>query len=258
MRRKLITVIVLMVVSVVLFSGCSIKQPGLSNNTNNNENQSIKGDPLSVVSTAIKDLNYSTNFDAQKTVIVKINSKETRAIVFNFITNSSSLFTISKTELKNGASNIIFKRVHLKNVQYELNTENNQWDIISRDKSPSMFMYSYYKLNRRFTMDILNEIYSEDKNQFGDFFKNAKKVGTETVNGYNSTVYSYSYSKEDSKRTINRNGKIYVSEVNAKPFVVKVLDDNFVTFKSNKTTVENVTNLEIKNIGNATQVTQKK
>ncbi len=117
-----------------------------------------------------------------------------------------------------------------------------------------MFMYNYYKLNRNFVLDTINEIYSEDKNQFGDFVKNVKKSGTETVNGYNATVYSYSYNGEDSKRTINRTGKIYVAHVNGKLYVVKVHDDDLITFKSNKTTVENITDIEIKNIGKAEPV----
>jgi hypothetical protein len=256
MRKKLVIVILAMFVLFSFFTGCTKNSYPASENKNTS--QSIKGDPLTVISDAVKNLRNSTNFDAQKTVTIKINGKETRAVIFNFITNSSSVYMVSKTELKNGQSRTIFKRVHLKKVQYELDSSNNQWNLLSSDKNPSMFMYSYYKINRSLVLDIVDEIYSVDKNKFGNFVENAKKSGTETVNGNMSTVYSYSYSGEDDKRTINRNGKIYVAEINGKPFIVKVIDDNLTTFKSSGTTVENITDLEIKNIGNATRVSQEK
>ena len=113
MNKRLIAVFVLSVLMISLFTGCGAKN---SQQNNSSHSQAVKGDPLVVISTAVKNLNSSTDFNATKTLLIKINGKETRTVVFDLLTNSSNLFAVSKTELKNGSSKTIFKRVHLKNV----------------------------------------------------------------------------------------------------------------------------------------------
>jgi len=246
-------IIMLLLASLFIFqAGCSSK--------NNNEvlNKGIQGDPLTVISTAIKNLNYSTNLEARKTIVTKINGKQTSAKVSELTTNSSSIYAVSSTELRSGNEKILFKRVRIKNILYEYNPGKSRWDTIVRSKEPALFTYNAYKSNRALILNLINEIYSEKENKFGDFLKRIKKEGIKSINGYDATIYSYNYDTEDSKRTIKQTGKIFVAEVNGKIYIVKVSDDKLVTFKSNKTTTENATDIEIKNIGQAKKLTQKK
>ncbi len=251
-------VVLILIAFLFLGVGCSRKTSNNNNGKQPNDDSLIKGDAQSILAKAAQNLRQSTDFEATKTVTVKINGKETSVTLFNFITNSSSIYSASKTELKNGNERIVFKRVHLKNVQYEFIPAENKWLTVDKGKNNFSFSYSYYKLNRSFTLDTLNNIYSPDKNVLGDFVKNLTKTDTEKVGGITATVLSYSYQSSDSKSSIERQGKIYITEMDGKLYPIRVEDDKLVTFKSNSTTVENVTNIMIKNIGNAKGITTKK
>ena len=248
-RQK--TIILILALLFVLQVGCGNKS------SNKASSGSIQGDPLTVISTAVKDLNYSTNFEAVNTLVTKINGSEVSTKISEFTVNSSNTYAVSSIELRANNKKVLFKRRRIKNVLYEYDPGKNRWDIITRDKEPALFTYNAYKSNRALVLNLISQIYSEKDNKFAEFLKNIKEEGTKTTNGYNATVYSYSSNMEDSKRIVKQNGEIFVAKVNNKLYIVKVLDDKFITLKSNKNTVENITDIEIKNIEKARELTQK-
>ncbi len=248
----LITVTILITMTVSFGCGNTTSINNSENGTSNNLH--ISGDPLAVLSRAIENLKQSTDFEAQKTFTVKINGKETSVRIWHFITNSSNLFSLSAVEIRNGQQNVLFKRVHLKNVQYESDSNSSTWKPIGKEQKSFYFTYDYYTLNRNLVLDLLNDIYSPATKHFGDFVEDLKKTGTKQINGINTIEYTYSYKTSDDKRDITRNGKIYIGEVNGKVYPIEVFDDKIVKFKSNGTTVENITQIIIKNIGNAPKI----
>ncbi len=248
MNKKFVILFVITALMLGVLSGCSTAN---KNNSSSNSNTVLSGDAHTILAKAAYNLKQSTNFEATKTLTVKINDKETSTKVYQLITNTSSIYFVSGVEMRNGNQKEIFKRLHLKNVQYEYAPNSSKFDLISKDKSPQNFTYSYYQLNRNLVMDLMNTIYSPDSKKFADFVSDLKKDGKQQLLGFDTTVLTYSYKGEDSKRTIERNGKIYIAVVNGKLYPIEIYDDRVVTFKSNKTKVENITQLVIKNIGHA-------
>ncbi len=253
MNKKFVTMFVAMVFILGVLSGCS---PSNSSNSSSASNSALSGDAHTILAKAAYNLQQSTNFEATKTLTVKINGKETSTTVYQFITNTSSIYFVSGVEMRNGNQKEIFKRLHLKNVQYEYTPNSSEFKLISKDKNPQNFTYSYYRLNRNLVMDLINTIYSPDSKKFGDFVSNLKKDGKQQLLGFNTTILVYSYKGEDPKRIIERSGKIYIAVINGKLYPIEIYDDRIVTFKSNKTKVENITQLVIKNIGHAKNLTE--
>jgi len=247
MGKKFAVLFVISLFVVVVLFGCS---PANKNNSSTSNN-SLSGDAHVILAKAAYNLQQSTNFEATKTLTVKINDKETSTTVYQFITNTSSIYFVSAVEMRNGNQREIFKRLHLKDVQYEYAPNSSKVTLISKDKNPQNFTYSYYRLNRNLVMDLMNTIYSPDSKKFADFVSNLKKSGKQQLLGFDTTVLTYSYKGEDSKRNIERQGKIYIAEISGKLYPIEIYDDRIVTFKSNKTKVENITQLVIKNIGHA-------
>ena len=246
MGKKFAVLIVISLFIVVVLFGCSP-----ANKNNSSSNNSLSGDAHVILAKAAYNLKQSTNFEATKTLTVKINDKETSTTVYQFITNTSSIYFVSAVEMRYGNQREIFKRLHLKDVQYEYAPNSSKVTLISKDKNPQNFTYSYYRLNRNLVMDLMNTIYSPDSKKFADFVSNLKKSGKQQLLGFDTTVLTYSYKGEDSKRNIERQGKIYIAEISGKLYPIEIYDDRIVTFKSNKTKVENITQLVIKNIGHA-------
>ena len=253
MNKKFVVLFVISALMLGVLSGCSTAN---KNNSSSASNGAISGDAHTILAKAAYNLKQSTNFEATKTLTVKINDKETSTTVYQFITNTSSIYFVSGVEMRNGNQREIFKRLHLKDVQYEYAPDSSKVTLISKTKDPQNFTYSYYKLNRNLVMDLMNIIYSTDSKKFADFVSNLKKTGKQKLLGFDTSVLSYSYKGEDSKRTIERNGKIYIALINGKLYPIEIYDDRIVTFKSNKTKVENITQLVIKNIGHAKNLTE--
>ncbi len=249
--RKILTVLLILVLSAVFF-GCGKANPNSGNSANSGPQ--IKGDPLTVISTAVKNLKQSTNFKAKKTLTVKINGQQTRVRVTDLITNSSSLFSVNAVEMSNGNQRTVFKRVHLKNVQYEYDPNSGEWKTIDKEKRGFNFTYDYYEINRNLALDLIQEIYSPSENKFGKFVKNVVKKGTKVINGIKTVEYDYSYSFEDKRRIGTENGKIFIGEVNGKLYPIEVIDDYNVKLKNNGTRVENITQVVISDIGNAPHI----
>ena len=249
MNKKLVVLFVITALMLGVLSGCSTVNK--NNSSSSASNGVLSGDAHTILAKAAYNLKQSTNFEATKTLTVKINDKETSTTVYQFITNTSSIYFVSGVEMRNGNQREIFKRLHLKNVQYEYAPDSSKVTLISKDKNPQNFTYSYYQLNRNLVMDLMNTIYSTDSKKFADFISDLKKDGKQQLLGFDTTVLTYSYKGEDSKRTIERNGKIYIAVINGKLYPIEIYDDRVVTFKSNKTKVENITQLVIKNIGHA-------
>ncbi len=247
MRSKILIVFVVLV--LIYLSGC-----GLTNqNTANvyNRKVSISGNPLSVLAESIENLRQSTNFEARKTFVVKINSKQTSMEVWDFITNSSNLFSISEARVENNEQKIVFKRIHLKNVQYETNSNFSGWKTVYKSQKSFYFTYDYYILNRNLVLGLLNDFYSVKTKKFSDLVKNLKKTGYKKIGNLNTIEYMYNYKFFDNKRIVSHSGKIYIAKINGKVYPVSIYDDKVVKFKSNGTVVENITQIEIMNIGNA-------
>ncbi len=253
MNKKFVIMFIVTVFILGVLSGCS---PANTDHSSSVSNSALSGDAHTILAKAAYNLQQSTNFEATKTLTVKINGKETSTTVYQFITNTSSIYFVSGVEMRNGNQKEIFKRLHLKNVQYEYAPNSSEFKLISKDKNPQNFTYSYYRLNRSLVMDLMNTIYSPGSKKFGDFVSNLKKDGKQQLLGFDTTVLVYSYKGEDPKRIIERNGKIYIAIVNGKLYPIEVYDDRVVTFKSNKTKVENITQLVIKNIGHAKNLTE--
>ncbi len=246
-KNKIRVIVLLLIFGILFLYGCS----GQAKKSNSSKDITLSGDPLKVLSDAVKNLQQLTNFQAKKTLTVKINGKETSVNVTDFDTNTSSLFSISSVYIKNGKQDVRFKRVHLKNIQYEFDPKLGRWKTIDKGSNGFNFTYGYYTLNRNLAIGFINDIYSVKDNKFGEFVTNLKEDGTSTINNHRVTIYKYTYSSSDSKRTVNRNGKIYIGIVNGKSYPLEVYDDKVVKFKKSGTVVENITQIVITNIGKA-------
>ncbi len=249
-KNRIWIIVLLLTLGMLFLYGCSNQ----ANKGNSNKDISLSGDPLKVLSDAIKNLQQLTNFQAKKTLTVKINGKETSVNITDFDTNTSNLFSISSVYIKDSEQKISFKRVHLKNVQYEFDPDSGKWETIDKDNNGFNFTYSYYILNRNLVLGLVNDIYSVKNNKFGEFVMNLQKVGTEMLNNHKVVVYEYKYNSSDDSRIIDRKGKIYIGIINGKTYPLEIYDDRIVKFRKSGTTVENITQIVITNIGNATPI----
>ncbi|MCD6427396.1 MAG: hypothetical protein J7L03_04820, partial [Caldisericaceae bacterium] len=72
-KNKIRVIVLLLIFGILFLYGCSSQ----AKKSNSSEDITLSGDPLKVLSDAVKNLQQLTNFQAKKTLTVKINGKET-------------------------------------------------------------------------------------------------------------------------------------------------------------------------------------
>lgn len=228
---------------LVLFTSC--KQAPITFSTEESK---------SLIREAVIDLNKYVNLEANLSIATVVDGVQNELKSGEFISNSSSEYSVSMTDEESGDKRAIFGRIISNASLYELNISTGLYVRLTRASHPELFDYDYYETNRTLILKIIDQIYNEKNSTFGDFIRDVSFEKEVNDKGNKTVVFAYDNNTETKITNIEQSGEIYVSYYNGEAYVSQVKDTYHVIYKSDGTVLDTITDIHINNVGNAKKI----
>ncbi|MGB9615567.1 MAG: hypothetical protein ACPL3B_08700 [Fervidobacterium sp.] len=234
---------VMVVVSLILFAGCSRKPKQLT-----------EEEARSYIKEAVIDLNKISDFEATSKTEVKINGTVTDLKTSTLISHSSGEYDASSTEVKNGNQQNGYHRAIINGTIYEFNNKKGLFDQMPTEQS-AVSSYDLYVADRSDLLDFVNQIYNQNTDSFGGFVQNL--MLEKETRDKNGPVFTFSYrgDKATDISNITESGEITLAYYKGELILSLIKDTYHAVFKKDGMVADTVTSVTINNIGSARAVT---